>query len=704
MRLLRVNPTGFFAYGQHAPIELADRGIVLLRGPVGSGKSSLFDATCEILFGNSPKRDGAADVTENDVVNKTLGQAFGVVEFEQAGHYYRVAYLRNWKGPSLLTGPSAQEEGAGGYSGTTVYFEWWDGSRWIQKGPDGQDLRFARMADTWRRVVEVAGIDYGMFCNACYVAQDHALAFIRGKDADREDILTKLMRLACYDDAELKAKERLTGCRRQVESLQSAVATLQVQEGGIVLGDVGAVRTRVAHANDQIAQFDVGLADVDNQIAASRTMADANAAALAQAQAQQAAIVQQIHAKTLEVQRVQADVDRAKHEARAKVASIPTTSPSLDEARRQLAAAHATAALENRRLTSMLAGAGKCPSCGSVLDAQTLAHHKDEQAAVVKAALDAIDVADRTVAGEVASIEQARATRTAEIDVEVAGQVTAIDTTVKAMMAVVLGLEGEKAATLATIRQHDGAAASVKTAELEGARKKLLDDRRAWEIEAANANAAIMLHDQRVADRARITAARAEQERRLAAVNLEAQEWGWLVRNFPRVKQMKFATGSAFLNDALARSLDVLTGGTTHVMINPFRLKKEAVKKKAADLTADDYIFKFEMTVEEGRKTGVPIRLYSGGERERIVLALICSFWELAASQGGGTNVLLLDEAATFLDERSIEGVVRLVERVRETVDTIVLVGHDQALSSLLTADEVWTATKRDDDTTVIEG
>jgi len=703
MRLLRVNPTGFFAYGEHDYITLAGQGIVLLQGPVGAGKSSLFDTICEVLFGTSPKRDGAADVTENDVVNKTLGKAFGVVEFEQAAYHYRVAYLRNWDGPGLLVGPSAQEA-AGGYAGTTVYFEWWNGTEWIQKGPDSRDLRMARMSDTWRRVVEVAGVDYGTFCNACYVAQDQALAFIRGKDSDREEILTRLMRLDCYDDAETRAKEQAAILRQQAATIQSAIATLSIQENGIVIGDIEAARARVKGAADQIETIDALIRDHDRQIEAVRTVADAHMAAAGQANEQVTAIIQRIHAKTLEVQTLQSEMQRAKDLARTRIAALPTTTPELDRLRQALANANALAASENLRLTGMLPGAGKCPSCGSVLDDKTLARHKDEQADLVRAALGGVDVAERMVAGELAIIEQTRVDQTARIQAEVAATVEGTEAAIKQIMTDVLGLEAEKANLTATAQHHQKEAGNSQAAGLTAARNKMVEDRRRWETEQADAKAAVTLYESRQADRDRIAAQRVDREHQLAQVNLDGQEWGWLAKHFPRIKQMKFATGSTFLNDALARHLDCLTGGSTRVVINPFRLKKEAVKKKAADLTADDYIFKFEMAVEEARKTGVPIRLYSGGEKERIVLALICSFWELAASQGSGTNLLLLDEAATYMDERSIEGVVRFCERIRETVDTVVLVGHDQALSSLLTADAVWTATKRDDDTTVIEG
>ena len=693
MKLLKLNPTGILAYGSHDYIDLDNCGIVLLQGQNGSGKSSLPDALCEILWGLSPRRDGVVDTSENDVVNKGLGKSFGVVEFEQAGNLYRVSYLRNWKGPSLLSGPSSQEQNAGGYSGTTVYFERFDGSTWVQKDHDGRDLRMPKMADTWKRVSEVAGIDFDSFCNSSYVPQDAVLAFVRGKNSEREEILTKLMRLGVYDEAELRAREKAVRAKQHAAEIQASIDVLRAQESRYALSgeSIEKIRDRLEQATASVQAAEAEVVRLEAKVNAERVLSDAVAQEVIRLQDEQAEIVQQIHAKASDVQKLQADISSVKQKTQSDKASFPTSSPELEAAQKELAGAKAAAVLENQRLTTMLPGAGRCPSCGSVLDDATLGKHKGEQAQLVSAALSRVkELEDQALLAK-GRLEAQKVSQWRAIDLQATEQVTKLDAAISTLAFEILSLETEKAKVLASISQAQAKTSVVKTSGLEVAREAV----RVEQAKLSTTQVALQIFEQRQSDLAKLVSSREVQERQLEDVLLDVQEWAWLAKHVPRVKQLKFETGSSYLNASLARNLDVLTAGATRVTLNPFKLKKEAAKKNPEALTVDDYIFRFELVVEEDGKEGVPVQMYSGGERERIVLALVLAFWELAASQGGGTNVLFLDESLSFLDHKSIEQVVGLLEQVRARIGTIVLVCHDEALSSLLRPDEIWTAVKR---------
>jgi exonuclease SbcC len=698
VKILRVLPCGFFGFARHAPIEFANRGVVLLQGPVGAGKTSLLDALCEILYGQSPKREGTRDVTETDIVNRKLKMAFGVVELEVSGYYYRVAYLRNWKGPSLLTGPSAQEE-AGGYSGTSLYLEWWSGSSWLQQGPDGKDLRYPKMSDTWERISEVIGVDYATFCSSSYIAQDHALVFIRGKNSEREEILTKLMRLSVYDDAEARSKERGAVSKATAERHKVAIATLTAQEQGVQLGDPKSFETRVESANLAIRDLTTQLNAMQEKLSAVAVMEKARNDELNQLRSEQNAALQQIYAKAAQSDKFKSSMDKIRQTAQLAISVLPATSAGLIEATDARLRAKATAESENLRLTSMLPGAGKCPSCGSVLDEQTLASHKDEQAVKVNAALAEMAKAEVSEGQARVRLQDDNLKKSRELEGARDRQLAEVEAQLITAAGEILQLEGTKVQLQAMIRSKE----SVAVPNAAGAQDlaRLNDNLRKWGAEKASAEAGLQLHAQRVADRDRLVAERQVQEVKLAEADLEAQEWAWLAKHLPRVKQLKFASGSSHLNEALARHLDVLTNGSTRVVISPFRPKKDAIKKADDKRTADDYIFEFSMVVEEDEKEDVPIQLYSGGEKERIVLALVNAFWDLARSQGGGADLLLLDEAICFLNEESIERVVQLVEGLKTSVGTVVIIGHDPALASLLSPDEVWMTTKRDGATTI---
>ena len=269
-------------------------------------------------------------------------------------------------------------------------------------------------------------------------------------------------------------------------------------------------------------------------------------------------------------------------------------------------------------------------------------------------------------------------------------------------MAAVVAAEAEKAALYAKVQQAEQEVGRIGSSELMRSIATLQQERTRWATDRATAEAWLQQHQQRKDERAVISARRAEHEIKAAAQLLEAKEWAWLAKRYPQIKQIKFASILQDLNEHLARYLGILTDGRTSVVLSPFRLKKDAQRKPAEERTADDYVFEFDMQVEEPGKPGVPIQLYSGGQRGRITLALIAAFWELAARQGVGTNLLLLDEVISFMDESSIERTVRLIEYLRERIGTLVIVGHDPALPNLLRRDEQWTC-RYDGATTTME-
>lgn len=696
MRLLRVLPVGFFSYGEHGWIDLDNKGIVLLQGPVGSGKSSLFDVIAEVLYGTSPKRDGTRDVSESDIVNVQLGRACGAVEFMVGPHRYRVAYLRNWSGPAPLPGPSAQE-GAGEYGGTTVYFERWDGSRWVQQGPDGRDLRYPKMADTWACVEEVTGLSYAAFCSSCYVPQDRALAFVRGKNAEREGILTTLMQLGRYDEATDRAKEKVAENKQQLAGFDGVLTTLRWRLSNVPEARVEDLRDQVLQAEAAALQCAKQLQELQEQVDTERVLAEGRARAAAKLRETLADLNRQIQEQALATGSLRAEMDRARLSAEVALRALPTMSPELEAASREKIAAGASVDAENRRLAGMLPGAGTCQSCGSVLDEKTLARHKEEQARRVQIEKGRLSVAEEEEAVCRQRLSESVARERQRADSNRDRQLAEIEARQIEQAAKLVTFEAQRAALQAEIVDKERPAAS---SDLAAQVARLQQAQRQADATLASLRTSLALAEQHESQRVQLALAVAVKEKEQAALDLDQTEWAWLSKHLPRVKQMKFAAGSGLINEALARHLAVLTGGTTRVTLQPFRLKKEAVKKPEGKRTADDYVFEFNMQVEEGDKESVPIQLYSGGEKERMTLALVLALWELAASRGE-TSVLLLDEVLSYLDEGSIEKFVHLLEGLRRQVQTVILVGHDPTLAALLRPDEVWQAVKRDGATTI---
>lgn len=705
MRILRFNPTGLFGYGAHPYVELDGRGVVLFQGPVGSGKSSFFNALCETLFGMSPPRENTRDVTESDIVNKAWKrQAFSAVDLEADGHYYRVGYARNWKDVPVLQGPSRQLDEAGPYAGTSVWFERWDGARWVQQDPRGQDLRYAKMQDTWAKISEVIGMDYDVFCNVSYVAQARALKFIDGANRDREEIVTQIKRLGVYDEGHARAQQQSTTAWQEYRLTAAIASSLRENEEAIHVDghEYLTLRAQIGKADEKLAQLDLQVEDVQTRVQAVEVVRAAHQQALTAARAEQDQKVQQIQERTAAAGRVQAAITQERSAAAVAISKIETTSADIERANAEVSSRRGVASLEAKRLSAMLPGAGKCPACGSLIDDETLAAHKAEQHRLVAAANASIVTAGEALMVAQSALEQYRRNRQIEIEQERDRRIATLEANLTTSMALVVAAETEKAHLYAKVQQAEQQLGRAGSSDLLQQLTSLQAERTRCATERAQHEAALQQHQRRKDERAEIVARRAAMEVKAAAESLEAKEWAWLAKRYPQIKQLKFASVLQDLNEHLARYLGILTDGRTRVMLSPYRLKKEAQRKQPADRTADDYVFEFDMQVEEPGKLGVPIQLYSGGQRGRITLALIAAFWELAARQGVGTNLLLLDEVINFMDPASIENTVRFVEYLRSRVGTVVIVGHDPTLANLLRRDEMWMC-RYDGATTTLE-
>lgn len=706
MKLLRLNPTGFFSYGEHGFIPLDGLGVVHLKGVVGAGKSSVFNTLCEILFGMSPQREGTREVGEGDVVNCTLRKACGTVVFESEGHTYRVIYLRDWSGPTYLDEPSDQTEIGEGYAGTTLHFEWWNGAKWIQQGPDGKDLRYPKMSETWSQVARVLGCDYETFCTTGYIAQGQALRFIKGKNSDREEIITQIKRLKIYDEWEVIAKGKGKESQGLVSQQESAISTLRTHLGSIPVEDPANIHARLAKADEtlttiitQMAGPETALRQVMEKVAFHQGEAN-------RLRAERDECVKKIQDIAEQARQKQYAAKQTSAQYQAAIAKVLTEVGAVDlcKAADNVTRAKTVLEMENQNLRRMMTGAGKCGVCGTAVTANTLAKHREEQESSVAKAHRALTMAEAVQQQVVTEVNAQRNVRAAEIRAEAQTATETVEREAANILATVVPLEADKTRLQAALDKEVAQTVPPDVRAIQDSLRKLQDLQRQWVQERASAQAALEVHAQRAADRERLIKSIDAEQQKLAGLQQEVAEWTWLAKHYPRVKQLKFVSVLKDLNDRIAHYLGILTDGSTQVVLSPYRVKKGAEKKPESKRTPDDYIFEFGMTVEESGKEGVPIQLYSGGERAKITLALVGALWDLASSQGNRPNVLLLDEVIHNLDSGSIEQTVRFLDDLRERVDTLILVGHDPTFPSLLNPDVTWTATKSRGTTTLQTG
>lgn len=196
-------------------------------------------------------------------------------------------------------------------------------------------------------------------------------------------------------------------------------------------------------------------------------------------------------------------------------------------------------------------------------------------------------------------------------------------------------------------------------------------------------------------DRKSLESAIAQVAEEQAAVNLDEIEWAWLTKNVgdKGIKSFLIEQACLRLNELLGESLADLDG-SFQVWCQPNRLKAGAESKKEAELTSEDFVQDFTIYVRDGEKKEVPLYLYSGGESSLLAFAFLVAFWRLSDERGSGTNLLLLDEVVSALDQRNSQIVVKFLESLKASGKTVIAVSHSQVVDSV-DFDATWTCRKQ---------
>lgn len=123
-----------------------------------------------------------------------------------------------------------------------------------------------------------------------------------------------------------------------------------------------------------------------------------------------------------------------------------------------------------------------------------------------------------------------------------------------------------------------------------------------------------------------------------------------------------------FLNDHLAKALDILTGGEIQAMITSQTQTKTGTVKNKIDLLVN---------TPNAKKTYQEL---SSGEKRRVGISLNIAFMQYLQTQIGGTNLVVLDELFDNLDQEGIDDVVELLSKISSNDMMVLVISHNQDL------------------------
>lgn len=211
-------------------------GIFAITGPTGAGKSTVLDAICLALYGQTPRLSTISKST-NEIMTRQTGDCFAEVVFSTGKGRYR----SHWSQRRARNKPEgalqpAKQELVNLNTNEMVN---------LKKG----------IAD---KINELTGLDFKRFTRSMLLAQGDFAAFLKASSDDRAVILEKITGMEIYSEISEKVYRRMD---EEIKALKA----LESQLGGIeVLADD--VRKEMESQKDALTQKETQLKQSQNAI------------------------------------------------------------------------------------------------------------------------------------------------------------------------------------------------------------------------------------------------------------------------------------------------------------------------------------------------------------------------------------------------------------------------------------------------------
>lgn len=185
--------------------QLGSNPLFLINGPTGAGKSSILDAICFALYGQTTGKEREATQMRCDHASEDLPTEV-MLEFTLGQHRYRIQRAPTQERPkSRGEGTTTQQTSA---------------QLWEIKS-DSEELLVPKSAvEATKAIEDLTGLNVEQFRQVMVLPQGKFREFLMADSSQRETIFSKLFQTQIYKRIEDALKLRASGISKQVEALK----------------------------------------------------------------------------------------------------------------------------------------------------------------------------------------------------------------------------------------------------------------------------------------------------------------------------------------------------------------------------------------------------------------------------------------------------------------------------------------------------
>lgn len=237
---------GKWAIDFTAPRFAENNEFFAITGPTGAGKSSILDAICLALYGETPRQGEIT--TDNQVMTKGTKFCSARVTYECR----KGVYCSHWE-QSLRTITRGKEKGTEKFGGYTCAIEKKENDGWIAL-PDLKGRSALAMA-----TAEILGLDYAQFTKSILLAQGAFSDFIKSDSNVRSAILEKLTGSGKYRRIAQNVYERAKSERERRDSkqreIEACARTLDAEKYAAAKADIGVLSAKQKDFEKELAEL-----------------------------------------------------------------------------------------------------------------------------------------------------------------------------------------------------------------------------------------------------------------------------------------------------------------------------------------------------------------------------------------------------------------------------------------------------------------
>lgn len=275
MRPLKLTISAFGPYGGEVVLEmdkLGNRGLYLITGDTGAGKTTIFDAICFALYGEPSGNNRRSDMLRSNFAEGKT-PTFVELEFSCGGKVYVVRRSPEYERPKEKGIGTASQKAA-----ASLEF------------PDGRQP-LTKNREVTAAITDLIGLDREQFSQIAMIAQGDFLRLLLAKTEERSKIFREIFHTGPYQRFQDRVRQEASSLRADYENLQRSmeqyVQGIQCDPARLetVTADDGALellselmkedREKLQKLDQEAAEQDLAIQALDGQLAQAE-LADKN--------------------------------------------------------------------------------------------------------------------------------------------------------------------------------------------------------------------------------------------------------------------------------------------------------------------------------------------------------------------------------------------------------------------------------------------